>query len=174
MRFSVIVGHSACHDCPLDAWLMRDMSSEPKAAARPPVSQQKAAGIASTLLAKRRTFVLTGAVAFITVAGTLIGATLKSTEQAEEKQVRTAGLRLLEYFPSKAPTYKILQTLRERAEVNKGDQIALLEATRGQLLAQRMQLEKKIGDLRERQRSKAETDSERERQIAGAGRNIER
>jgi hypothetical protein len=62
------------------------MSSKPETPARSPVSRQRAAGIPSTPLAKRRTFVLTGAVALITVAGTLIGATLKSKEQAEEKQ----------------------------------------------------------------------------------------
>ena len=63
------------------------MSSKPKTPAWLPVSRQKAAGIPSTPLAKRRTLVLTGAVAFVTVAGTLIGATLKSKEQAEKKQV---------------------------------------------------------------------------------------
>jgi hypothetical protein len=50
--------------------------------------------------------------------------------------------------------------------VNKADQISLLEATRGDLLAQKMQLEKKIGELRERQRRKAESDSERARLMA--------
>jgi hypothetical protein len=50
----------------------------------------------------------------------------------------------------------------------------LLETTRGELLAQKMQLEKKIGDLRERQRRKAESDSERARLMAGAGRDVER
>ena len=39
--------------------------------------------------------------------------------------------------------YATLQTIRERAEVNSTDQIALLEGTRGQLVAQKMQLEKK-------------------------------
>ena len=58
--------------------------------------------------------------------------------------------------------------------MNKADQIALLEATRGGLLAQKMQLEEKIGDLRERQRRKAESDSERARLMAGAGRGVER
>jgi hypothetical protein len=58
--------------------------------------------------------------------------------------------------------------------VNKADQISLLEATRGDLLAQKMQLEKKIVELRERQRRKAESDSERARLMAGAGRDVER
>jgi hypothetical protein len=58
--------------------------------------------------------------------------------------------------------------------VNKADQIALLQATRGELLAQKMQLEEKIGDLRERQRRKAESDNERARLMAGAGRGVER
>jgi hypothetical protein len=58
--------------------------------------------------------------------------------------------------------------------VNKADQIALLEATRGELLTQKMQLEEKIGGLRERQRRKVESDSERARLMAGAGRGVER
>ena len=58
--------------------------------------------------------------------------------------------------------------------MNKADQISLLEATRGDLLAQKMQLEKKIGELRERQRRKAESDSERARLMVGAGRDGER
>lgn len=58
--------------------------------------------------------------------------------------------------------------------MNKADQIALLEATRGELLAQKMQLEEKIGDLRERQRRKAESDSERARLMAGADRGVKR
>jgi hypothetical protein len=37
-----------------------------------------------------------------------------------------------------------------------------------------MQLEKKIGELRERQRRKAESDNERARLMAGAGRDVER
>jgi hypothetical protein len=53
------------------------------------------------------------------------------------------------------------QTIRQRAEVNTADQIALLQATRAQLVAQKMQLEKKISNLRERQRPK--TDAGRER-----------
>jgi hypothetical protein len=63
---------------------------------------------------------------------------------------------------------------RERAEVNTTDQIALLEGTRGQLSTQTMQLEKKIGEVKERQRETAESDSERERLMAGAGRGVER
>ena len=58
--------------------------------------------------------------------------------------------------------------------MHKADQITLLQATRGELLAQKMQLEEKIGDLRERQRRKAESDSERARLMAGAGRGVER
>jgi hypothetical protein len=58
--------------------------------------------------------------------------------------------------------------------VNKADQISLLETTRADLLAQKMQLEKKIGELRERQRRKAESDNERARLMAGAGRDVER
>ena len=63
------------------------MSSELKGPARPTISRPPSTAISSTPIAKRRTFILTGAVAFITVAGTLIGATLKSKEQVEEKQV---------------------------------------------------------------------------------------
>jgi len=37
-----------------------------------------------------------------------------------------------------------------------------------------MQLEEKIGGLRERQRRKVESDSERARLMAGAGRGVER
>lgn len=58
--------------------------------------------------------------------------------------------------------------------MNKADQISLLEATRGDLLAQKVQLEKKIGELRERQRRKAEPDNERARLMAGAGKGVER
>jgi len=58
--------------------------------------------------------------------------------------------------------------------VNKADQIALLEATRGELLTQKMQLEEKIGGLRERQRRKVESDNERARLMAGAGRGVGR
>jgi hypothetical protein len=58
--------------------------------------------------------------------------------------------------------------------VNKADQISLLETTRGDLLAQKMQLEKKIGELRERQRRKAESDNERARLMAGAVKDVER
>jgi hypothetical protein len=65
------------------------------------------------------------------------------------------------------------QKIRQRAEVSKADQISLLEATRGDLLAQKLQLEKKIGDLRERQRRKAESDRERAKLMAGASRDVE-
>ena len=58
--------------------------------------------------------------------------------------------------------------------MNTSEQIALLEATRGQLMSQRMHLEKKISELRERQRRKEESDSERERLMAVAGRGVER
>jgi hypothetical protein len=51
------------------------------------ISRPASKGIPTTPIAKRRTFILTGAVAFITVAGTLIGAALKSKEQVEEKKV---------------------------------------------------------------------------------------
>lgn len=71
-------------------------------------------------------------------------------------------------------TKSILQTIRKRSEVNTADQLALLEATRAQLVAQRTQVEKKIGELRERQRRKVESDSERERLMAGAGQGVER
>jgi hypothetical protein len=37
-----------------------------------------------------------------------------------------------------------------------------------------MQLEQKIGELRERQRRKAESDNERARLMAGAGKDVER
>jgi hypothetical protein len=63
------------------------MSSKLKGSIGSSGSRPAPKGIPITPIAKRRTFVLTGAVAFITVAGTLIGATLKSKEQAEEKQV---------------------------------------------------------------------------------------
>jgi hypothetical protein len=76
--------------------------------------------------------------------------------------------------PIKGTFLQCLQTIRERAKVNNADQIALLEATRGQLLAQKVQLEKKIGELRERQRRKVESDSERERLMGGAGKGVER
>lgn len=66
------------------------------------------------------------------------------------------------------------QTVRKRAEVNTADQIALLEATRGQLLSQKMYLEQKIGELQERQRKKKEADRERERMMEIAGRSVER
>jgi hypothetical protein len=46
--------------------------------------------------------------------------------------------------PVKEHILILSQKIRQRAEVNKADQIALLEATRGELLAQKMQLEKKV------------------------------
>jgi hypothetical protein len=63
------------------------MASKLKGSAASNASRPAPKGIPVTSIAKRRTFVLTGAVALITVAGTLIGATLKSKEQAVEKQV---------------------------------------------------------------------------------------
>jgi hypothetical protein len=60
------------------------MPSKLKGPARSTVSRPP---VPSTPIAKRHTFILTSSVAFITVAGTLIGATLKSKEQVEEKQV---------------------------------------------------------------------------------------
>jgi hypothetical protein len=58
----------------------------PKGPAIPPIPRQPAQGIPITPLAKRHTLILTGAVALITVVGTLISATLKPKEQAETKQ----------------------------------------------------------------------------------------
>ena len=58
--------------------------------------------------------------------------------------------------------------------MNQADQIALLEATRSQLLAQKMHLEKKISELRARQERKAEADSEREKLMAANGTRVER
>lgn len=135
------------------------MSSKLRGSAGSKSSRPAPKGIPSLPIAKRRTFILTGAVAFITVAGTLIGATLKSKAQTEEKQVWTEWI-------TSANSYG-LQTIRLRAEVNNADQIALLESARGQLLAQKTQLEKKIGEVRERQRRKAESDHGRERLMAG-------
>ena len=66
---------------------MRDMSFKSRAGARTNIPQQKAGAIPTIPAAKRRTLILTGAVAFIAVAGALIGATLKSKEQVQEKQV---------------------------------------------------------------------------------------
>lgn len=63
------------------------MPSELRRPAGATVSRPAPKGIPPAPIARRRTFILTGAVAFITVAGTLIGATLKSKEQAEEKKV---------------------------------------------------------------------------------------
>jgi hypothetical protein len=63
------------------------MSSKLKGPARSTVSRPPSSAIPSTPIARRHTFILTSAVATITVAGTLIGATLKSKEQVEEKQV---------------------------------------------------------------------------------------
>jgi hypothetical protein len=74
----------------------------------------------------------------------------------------------------KTKSLMLFQSIRQRAEVNRADQIALLEATRGQLVAQKMQLEKKIGDIRERQRRKVEADRERERLMVGDGRGMNR
>ena len=154
---------------------MRDMSFKPRAGARTNTPQQIAGAIPTTPIAKRRTLLLTGAVAFITVAGALIGATLKSKEQVQEKEVCSyATVIILITFLPTTHTHNDLQTIRERSEVNEADQIALLEGTRGQLLGQKMQLQKKINELRERQKRKVKSDNERERLMAGAGRSVER
>jgi hypothetical protein len=63
------------------------MPSELRRSAGAIVSRPAPKGIPPTPIARHRTFILTGAVAFITVTGTLVGATLKSKKQVEEKQV---------------------------------------------------------------------------------------
>jgi hypothetical protein len=84
-----------------------------------------------------------------------------------------AAMDCIDSFSPRPNSYS-LQTIRQRAEVNNADQIALLESTRGQLLAQKMQLEKKIDEIRERQRRKAEADRERDRLMAGDDRDLGR
>lgn len=74
----------------------------------------------------------------ITIAGTLIGATLKSAEQAEEKR-----------------------TVKEKVEADVGEQIAVLEDTRGSLFQRKVMLERKIHEVRERQVKEEELKKER-------------
>jgi hypothetical protein len=88
---------------------------------------------------KRRAFVYTAGFAVITVAGTLIGATLKSREQAEEKKI-----------------------VKQKVEADVGEQIVVLESTRGSLVQRKIMLEKKIREVRERQVKEEELKREKE------------
>jgi hypothetical protein len=88
---------------------------------------------------KRRAFVYAAGFAVITIAGTLIGATLKSREQAEEKK-----------------------TVKQKVKTDVGEQIAVLESTRGSLVQRKIMLEKKIREIRERQVKEEELKRERE------------
>jgi hypothetical protein len=95
---------------------------------------------------KRRSFIYAAGFAVITIAGTLIGATLKSRAQAEEKEKRMVGLR---------------EKTQEADTV--GEQIAVLEATRSSLLVRKGQIERKIGEVREREKKEVEMREERRR-----------
>jgi len=104
---------------------------------------------------KRRTIVYTGAVAAITVAGALLGAVLKTNEQAEQEKVRPVVGHI-----HRRKLIWCLQTVKQEAEINTTGQVSLLETRRAQLMQQKQQLEKKIEDLRLRQQ-KREIDQER-------------
>lgn len=89
---------------------------------------------------KRRSFVYAAGFAVITIAGTLIGATLKSSKQAEEKKA-----------------------IKEKVQADVGEQIAVLEETKLTLLQRKQQLEKKIMEVRERQITEDGVKVEREK-----------
>jgi hypothetical protein len=98
---------------------------------------------------KRRSFIYAAGFAVITIAGTLIGATLKSRAQAEEKEKKKmAGGR---------------EKMQMQEADTVGEQIAVLEATRSSLLVRKGQIERKIGEVRERERKEVEVREERRR-----------
>lgn len=107
----------------------------PRAAATPSPALRTGPG---TAFHTRRAFVYAAGFAVITIAGTLIGATLKSAEQAEEKR-----------------------TVKEKVEADVGEQIAVLEDTRGSLFQRKVMLERKIHEVRERQVKEEELKKER-------------
>ena len=111
----------------------QEMPTLPQPTTRPaqppaPPPQQPALPNLIPLLRRRRTALLTGAVVITTVAGTLIGAVLKSRQQVEAKQ-----------------------TARKETEADTREQIASLESARGALVAQKAQIEMKVRELRGRQ-----------------------
>ena len=88
---------------------------------------------------KRRAGVYAGGLTVITIAGTLIGASLKSSQQAEEKK-----------------------QVQQKVAVDVGEQIAVLEETKLSLLQRKRQLEMKISEVRERAVKEEEVRRERE------------
>lgn len=89
---------------------------------------------------KRRSFIYAGGFAVITIAGTLIGATLKTRKQAEEKTEK-----------------------KQQVQLDAGEQIAVLEETRGNLVQRRGVLERKIEEVREKGKKEGDMREERER-----------
>lgn len=75
----------------------------------------------------------------ITIAGTLIGACLKSSEQAEDKKV-----------------------VKQKVAADVGEQIAVLEETKMSLLQRKRHLEMKIAEVREREVKEVEIKRGRE------------
>lgn len=90
---------------------------------------------------KRRSFVYAAGFAVITIAGTLIGATLKSRNQADEKMV----------------------AVKQKVQLDVGEQIAVLEETRLNLVQRRGLLERKIREVRDRESKDVEIREERDR-----------
>lgn len=87
---------------------------------------------------KRRASIYAGGFAVITIAGTLIGASLKSSEQAEDKKV-----------------------VKQKVAADVGGQIAILEETKTGLLQRKRHLEMKVAEVREREVKEAELKRER-------------
>lgn len=108
----------------------------------------------SPLFQQRRRYVLVGAVVAITVAGALTGALLKSGQQVTERELQ-----------------------KQELEVETAKQLEILEQSRGRLLTQKMLLERKIEEVRERRRRKMDSEREREKvrlQMAGERRDAAR
>ena len=129
---------------------MPTLPQSPTRPARPPAPLPQQTGISNAipLLRRRRTAILTGAVVITTVAGTLIGAVLKSRQQVEAKQ-----------------------TARKETEADTREQIASLESARGALVAQKAQIEMKVRELRGRQerlkKGEVKVEGGRERERTG-------
>jgi hypothetical protein len=95
---------------------------------------------------KRRSTIYAVGFAVITIAGTLIGATLKSRNQAEEKLA--------------------VKQKEKEVQPDVTQQIAVLEETKLNLVQRRGVLERKILEVRERERKDGERRVERERMRA--------
>ena len=106
------------------------------------------------LFQRRRRIVLVGAVAVITITGSLLGASLKSRQQYAEKvgddmqQTQSQPRILDEVHAARLQESQQQQTRQDQIDTHR--QLQLLETRRGQLMQQKIGLEKKIGEVRER------------------------